>query len=498
MSQQQLILTPQNSGLGDNPFSGGTKINANFTELYNSVSVSVLNFGADPSGVADSTAAIQAAITALPVNGGALFFPVGTYRISSITINKQCLIYGQGASTGGSCIVPTSANANVFDITNSSVYIRDLCFSPAVTQTGGSFINCDTGSSLVYIESLFMTGWWAGITINPAGGPFYIRNVTAKNGVPANGTAILVNNGTDVLIDTLIVDNPSGSQPFSGVQVISCGDVTLLDCQLQHCLTSLYVSPGAGQVAVSVYAVNCFFDNAGNRGVFLSPSNSGGTIGRVRLTSCWASSATNGGITIDNSPHGGGIQGVEIIGVECFFNANGIVINVTGANNGYIDILGGKIAGNTNDGIQVFNCINGLKVVGARVGPIGIVGANGGFGLQIAGTTCNGLLVSDNDLSGNTGGAYTNSSTGTNRRVANNVGVGGSTNNITVTASPFTYTNGDSPVTVYVTGGTLNGAGIVLDGSTIFAVSPCTFRMAPLKSVVVTYSGLPTMNFTME
>jgi hypothetical protein len=34
LSQQFLNLTPQNSGLGDNPFTGGTKINANFTELY--------------------------------------------------------------------------------------------------------------------------------------------------------------------------------------------------------------------------------------------------------------------------------------------------------------------------------------------------------------------------------------------------------------------------------------------------------------------------------
>jgi hypothetical protein len=322
--------------------------------------------------------------------------------------------------------------------------------------------------------------------------------VTMKNGVPASGNGLVINNGTDVLIDTLIIDNPAGSQPFAGIVINACGDVTMLNCQLQHCATSLKVQPGAAQVAVSIYAVNCFFDNASARGVFLSPSNSGGAIGRVRLTSCWASSSGSGGVVIDNSPHGGAIQGVEIIGIEAFFNPNGIVINVTGANNGYIDILGGKIAGNTNDGIQVFNCLNGLKIVGVRSGTIGIVGANTAFGLEIAAGTCNNLVIADNDFTGNTGGAYSNASTGTNRRVTNNLGVGGGTSNITVTASPFTFTNGDSPVTVYVTGGTLSGAGIVLDGSTIFGASPCTFRMAPLKSVVVTYTGAPTMNFTVE
>lgn len=47
-------------------------------------SVSVQDFGADPTGVADSTAAIQAAWDAIKSANGTLYFPAGTYRCDSV------------------------------------------------------------------------------------------------------------------------------------------------------------------------------------------------------------------------------------------------------------------------------------------------------------------------------------------------------------------------------------------------------------------------------
>ena len=43
----------------------------------------VTMFGADPTGVADSTTAIQNAINALPATGGVVYLPAGTYEVSS-------------------------------------------------------------------------------------------------------------------------------------------------------------------------------------------------------------------------------------------------------------------------------------------------------------------------------------------------------------------------------------------------------------------------------
>lgn len=44
--------------------------------------ISVTDFGADPTGVADSVTMIQAAIDSLPASGGTVWFPAGTYKVS--------------------------------------------------------------------------------------------------------------------------------------------------------------------------------------------------------------------------------------------------------------------------------------------------------------------------------------------------------------------------------------------------------------------------------
>lgn len=52
--------------------------------------VSVNDFGADPTGVNDSTAAIQAAIDSFSSGQGTVYFPKGTYLVTStVTINKD-------------------------------------------------------------------------------------------------------------------------------------------------------------------------------------------------------------------------------------------------------------------------------------------------------------------------------------------------------------------------------------------------------------------------
>lgn len=58
-------------------------------------SVSVKDFGAVGDGVTDDTIAIQAAIDYLSTNsGGLLYFPFGTYVISSVTLKAGVLLYG--------------------------------------------------------------------------------------------------------------------------------------------------------------------------------------------------------------------------------------------------------------------------------------------------------------------------------------------------------------------------------------------------------------------
>lgn len=89
--------------------------------MQDSAPVSVLDYGADPTGVSDSTTAIQNAIN----SGGALIlFPEGVYRTSSaITVNSNQKLYGFGASI-------TANNGdfhNCFEITDKqNVTISEL------------------------------------------------------------------------------------------------------------------------------------------------------------------------------------------------------------------------------------------------------------------------------------------------------------------------------------------------------------------------------------
>src|SRR5690242_16205773 len=44
--------------------------------------INVVSHGADPTGAADSTSAIQDAVKALPSTGGVVYLPAGTYKMS--------------------------------------------------------------------------------------------------------------------------------------------------------------------------------------------------------------------------------------------------------------------------------------------------------------------------------------------------------------------------------------------------------------------------------
>jgi len=62
---------------------------------------------------------------------------------------------------------------------------------------------------------------------------------------------------------------------------------------------------------------------------------------------------------------------------------------------------------------------------------------------------------------------------------------------ITVGTSPFTYTAGSSPETVYIRGGTVSD--ISVDGTTLFTDTGHSIDLEPHQSVVITYSDAPTM-----
>lgn len=169
--------------------------------------VSVKDFGAVGDGVADDTAAIQAAIDAVAA-GGEVRFPVGTFKITStLSITKSISLVGEGGrenydnswdNGGGSRIHYTSLSGNAISIIPPAVgnsrikvklanfVVRGARVSPGAATSGrGIFVDGrqEPGTAVhldvenVYVAQAKDEGWY--ITGAVYGGN--LRNIGAYN-----------------------------------------------------------------------------------------------------------------------------------------------------------------------------------------------------------------------------------------------------------------------------------------------------------------------------
>jgi hypothetical protein len=141
----------------------------------------VLDYGADPTGAADSTAAIQAAIDAAETginpdrftNGSSVYFPSGTYKITSTLTINQSGISLVGQSSTSSVLYAPSAD---FDLVHFEAGVLALYnvgmsnmrfFTPGNT-TAGCHLRV-TGVINAIFDNLIFTGWHTGLVTNGCG-----------------------------------------------------------------------------------------------------------------------------------------------------------------------------------------------------------------------------------------------------------------------------------------------------------------------------------------
>lgn len=118
------------------------------------------DYGALGDGSTDDTTAIAAAITAASSNGGIVYFPPGTYRVTS-TLTLGAKVSLQGAGAGASLIAIDHASNNLLTYSNASTkdpqFIDGLQLYAAQSNSGKlititatvflNIINCYIGSS---------------------------------------------------------------------------------------------------------------------------------------------------------------------------------------------------------------------------------------------------------------------------------------------------------------------------------------------------------------
>lgn len=161
-------------GVGGNGTGTGT---GRFIAIDRSI-YDVTKFGAIGNGSADDTAAIQAAIDAIPFGGGEVFFPIGNYKVTNtITIEDKgpLLIYGQGpqiakgsSSSHSSRVTPASASFTatqpVFHVVNANPSTQDsggITFSRLMIRPDGAVVGYGIGVERVSDASHF----WGNIIV---------------------------------------------------------------------------------------------------------------------------------------------------------------------------------------------------------------------------------------------------------------------------------------------------------------------------------------------
>jgi hypothetical protein len=185
--------------------------------MISGAAANVFDFGAVGNGVANDTAAIQAAINSL-ASGGTVYFPVGSYLCTSgltVSNNNVTLEFSNGAAltyttptqilltvTGNNCqLLGATINAPaVFDATNAPIgysivkvqgenFTADNCTVNNVPRTGFWFFECNNG----VITNCRINGNYPGASY-PAGGPTHFGIILDTTSTGSQGNFVIAKN----------------------------------------------------------------------------------------------------------------------------------------------------------------------------------------------------------------------------------------------------------------------------------------------------------------
>ena len=363
-------------------------------------SVSVKDFGAVGDGVADDTAAIQAAL-----NLGAfhsIYFPAGTYSASSLTCGADIVLVGDGRKN--STIKFKAGSAGALLTANNAVH-----FSMINLGLDGNQTNCPSGSQCLAISGAESGG--SGFSI--AGCGFYNAKLI---GLYQTGTysrakisdCVFESNQTDGLAanasNLVIEGNVCRSNGRFGI--LAQGNYAQILGNTCNANGQLVTSgAGIGVVSANYPVVSGNTCNSNGTGVLFSHGIQFNTVLNGVMTGNFTQSNNGSGLDIYNSVYatcaGNQSTNNKFRGIECDTAST------------YSTIDGNVVVGNFDVGISCYNTIGsvvsnnsviGNGTLGTVTNPLSAV-ANLPYGIALigAGNYGNNSMILGNQISQNVG-----------------------------------------------------------------------------------------------
>jgi len=308
-------------------------LNDNFSylnERKNDLAINVKDYGAIGDGIADDTAAIQAALNAGSLaQGGIVFFPEGTYQISNELTNNSAniMLCGTGLSSTIRQTVDGKHGINVG--AHNGVRIIGLrLLTSGFTPTSGNGIHSDMAGDL-YLERIvcqdFFNGFYIDTRTLVTQSQVYLISCEAYNN---GGDGFYINRGTDVNFSNCRSLSNSGN----GVYIFESSGLSMTQCLLSsntgHGIKfdgvannnwdyfSQIISDGNTQRGYSIGSSkglqfsNCWAGSSGMEGFLVSSSASD-----IQFSNCQARNNNSHGFTFDSC--------ANVLVDNCFGISNG-------------------------------------------------------------------------------------------------------------------------------------------------------------------------------